>query len=88
MKEVANIKTKIGTLVVTMVDSNDYPGFLIALKTENGNIYDPVLVEVDQYGGTEPRLRCHVWDMLYDDPAFEMDKTADEIDEYFEEVSL
>lgn len=79
------IETKLGTLKTRLIQSKDYPGISVGLKTANDFI-ELAWVEVDQSKWTvKPVLKIHVYDSVNDEPVFNLDQTEEDIAEYFKE---
>lgn len=83
------IDTALGTLIVEQAGDPDlYPGFYIDLKRPDGNVFSPMLVEVDQHGWSEqPEMKMHYWspEHQFDDPVWDERLTAEQIDSTWKE---
>ena len=81
------IGTSIGTLIAEEVESDEYPGFRMLLE-RNGKPFEIALVEVDQSTWLNaPELKAHIWSSNpdVDEPVFDINMTADEIDSFQKE---
>lgn len=84
------IDTVLGTLLVEPVDvspNGDYPGVYISLKRPDGNVFTPMLVEVDQEDPADAMMKAHYWspESHWDEPVWDVNLTAEQIDSTFKE---
>ena len=79
------IETKLGTLKARLIQSSEYPGISIGLKT-NHDFIEYAWIEVDQSEWKEkPVLKIHAYNSVDDEPVFNLDQTEEDIAEYFKE---
>ena len=84
------VDTKLGTLYVEHAGDPDYyPGFYITLRRPDGGEFVMLLAEVDQADPDEPPVfKAHYWSpetCMNDDPVWDVNVTAEEIDSAFVE---
>ena len=74
------IETELGMRTVSEsgYSVEGYPGFVVALK-RNGIRHEFLMVEVDETED-EPVLKTHIWNGIQDEPIFDFNSTAEEID--------
>lgn len=75
-KEVS-MQTQLGDLMVERsgYTAEGYPGFLISLRTPEGEKREYALIEVDQSNPEEkPSLKVHVWNKEEDEPIFNLEE--------------
>lgn len=79
------VKTKLGTLRASADGDVNYPGIMIYLVRDDGMRILYAWVEVDETEA-EPVLKVHAFNSYDDEPEFDLDQTADDINNYGEET--
>lgn len=84
------LETSLGTLRVQANKEPGYPGFFISLVRPDGNTFDPVYVEVNEYHEGGPRLMVYQWtpENMWDKADTTHSYTPQRIDRVFEEVAV
>lgn len=77
-----SVKTALGVLTATAINSPDYPGIEIAFVPYLGNWKRKdcvALIEVDQSEEQSPVLKAHVWKRDEDEPVFNLEDAYDDM---------